>query len=72
MLRVGTLRGKVYHTQKDQVQKKAKLKDIFSSDFVGTQQGNKPHVDLFLTFFLVALFTCLNVVRDRSPSFAYD
>lgn len=30
--------GKVYHTQKDQVlQKKAKLKDIFSSDFVGTQ-----------------------------------
>lgn len=41
MLRVGTVRGKVYHTQKDQVQKKAKLKDIFSSDFVGTQQGKQ-------------------------------
>nr|XP_031840668.1 serine/threonine-protein phosphatase PP1-beta catalytic subunit-like [Nomia melanderi] len=61
----------VYHTQKDQVQKKAKLKDIFSSDFVGTQQGNKPHVDLFLTFFLVALFTCLNVVL-KIPEFSHS
>lgn len=43
--------GKVYHTQKDQVQKKAKLKDIFSSDFVGTQllhNNNQPPSPLSL------------------------
>jgi hypothetical protein len=40
---VGHLCGKAYQTQKEsqqvqvQTQKKAKLKDIFSSDFVGMQ-----------------------------------